>query len=300
MKNLKIAPAVLTHYSKGNREERADLLAVELPLEIRLSYGREESREHRTLSITMRTPGDDLELAAGYLFGEGIISTKGDIKSIRFCKDVREAHRIEEGETTILVELMPEVSVDSAHFSRNVYTNSSCGMCGKTDFSTLEARSLTYDTPPFSSLIPIEILHKLPQKLQEQQAVFARTGGLHAAALFNLNGELQMLREDIGRHNALDKLIGAALYKDLLPLHQSIILLSGRIGYELVEKAVVARAAILAAIGAPSSLAVETAQENDLTLIGFLRSSSFNCYSNPERLAENTYSQNESDKKERK
>ncbi|MGH1363540.1 MAG: formate dehydrogenase accessory sulfurtransferase FdhD [Calditrichia bacterium] len=297
MKNLKIAPAVLTYYSKGNREERADLLAVESPLEIRLSFGSKDSREHRTLSITMRTPGDDLELAVGYLFGEGIISTKSDIKSIRFCKDVREAHRREEGETTILVELMPEVRVDTAHFSRNVYTNSSCGVCGKTNFSTLFADSLIYDAPPVSSLVPIDILQTLPQKLREQQAVFARTGGLHAAALFDLKGELLTLREDIGRHNALDKLIGAALYKDNLPLHQSVILLSGRIGYELVEKAVVARVAILAAIGAPSSLAVETAQENDLTLIGFLRPSSFNCYSNPERLAKNIHSQNEPDKK---
>ncbi|MEL6821595.1 MAG: formate dehydrogenase accessory sulfurtransferase FdhD [Calditrichota bacterium] len=284
MNTVKVAAAQIKKFGLESRKEQADLLAVEEPLQIRLTFGAGDLRETRQLTLTMRTPGEDIELAAGFAFAEQIITEREQIRTIRFCNDPRDAHQDTESIHSVNIELEPDTEVSLSRFSRNSYTSSSCGVCGKNDWNSLQLSEIAPKTD-LRRLTDAKTMYDLPDRLKRQQAVFARTGGLHAAGLFRPNGELVLLREDIGRHNALDKLIGAALYKGLLPLENYIILVSGRLGYELVEKAIVAGAGVLAAIGAPSSIAVETAAEYGLTLIGFLRSGSFNCYSGSSRIA---------------
>ncbi len=240
-----------------------DLVAVEEPLQIRLG--------DRDFAITMRTPGQDRELAAGFLFTEGVINDPKQIRSI--TTDDRGA---------VTVELAPGVEVEFA--SRNFYVTSSCGICGKASIDSLKAAHCP--SPPRgvpqiqSSLIP-----QLPEKLRQSQPVFSHTGGLHGAGLFNASGELLAVREDVGRHNAVDKLIGAMFLEGKTPLHENILMLSGRISFELVQKALMAGIPIVAAVGAPSSLAIETALHFGMTLIGFLRGQRYNVYSGHERLA---------------
>ena len=240
-----------------------DLVAVEEPLQIRLG--------DRDFAITMRTPGQDRELAAGFLFTEGVINDPKQIRSI--TTDDRGA---------VTVELAPGVEVDFA--ARNFYVTSSCGVCGKASIDSLKASHCP--SPPRgvpqiqSSLIP-----QLPEKLRQSQPVFSHTGGLHGAGLFNASGELLAVREDVGRHNAVDKLIGAMFLEGKTPLHEDILMLSGRISFELVQKALMAGIPIVAAVGAPSSLAIETALHFGMTLIGFLRGQRYNVYSGHERLA---------------
>jgi len=284
MNTLKVAAAQIQKFGLHKQKEQADLLAVEEPLQIRLTFGAGDLRETRQLTLTMRTPGDDIELAAGFAFSERIISEREQIRNVRFCNDPREAHQETDAIHSVNIELEPDTEVSLSRFSRNAYTSSSCGMCGKNDWSMLQLSGIAPKTVSMP-LTDARMLYDLPDRLRLQQAVFSRTGGLHAAGLFKPDGELILLREDIGRHNALDKLIGAALYKGLLPLENYIILVSGRVGYELVEKAIVAGAGVLAAIGAPSSIAVQTAETFGLTLIGFLRSGSFNCYSGTGRIS---------------
>lgn len=284
MNTIKVAAANIQKFGLESHKEQADLLAVEEPLQIRLTFGAGDLRETRQLTLTMRTPGDDVELAAGFTFSERIIAHRDQIRNVRFCKDPRDAHREEESVHSVNIELDPDTEVSLSRFSRNSYTSSSCGLCGKNDWSSLQLSGIKPKTA-FSPLTDAKTLYDMPDQLRSQQAVFSRTGGLHAAGLFKPDGELVLLREDIGRHNALDKLIGAALYKNLLPLENYIFLVSGRVGYELVEKAIIAGVGVLAAIGAPSSIAVETAEEFGLTLIGFLRSGSFNCYSGAGRIS---------------
>jgi FdhD protein len=272
-----VAPVTIQKITGNNLIEAPDLLAVEEPLEIRLGFGPIDDRQQRSVAVTMRTPGNDEELAMGFLFTEGIIQKPADIISCRHC--VQDSTK--EG-NIIRVELNPDVTVDWSRLTRNTFTSSSCGLCGKTTIDAVMAL-----TPgPISSDLLIEpaILHALPDRVRTTQRAFAYTGGIHAAALFDATGALLLVREDIGRHNALDKLIGASFWQNWLPLSRYGVFLSGRIGVELVQKSWMAGLPLLAAVGAPSSLAVQMAQEADITLAGFVRDERFNIYSKPNRV----------------
>jgi len=249
-----------------------DLLAVEEPLEIRVG--------DRTVSITMRTPGHDFELAAGFLFTEGILAGAHQIRKIRWSTSAGNPRR---AGNSVTVELEPSVEIDFQRLERHFYTSSSCGVCGKASIEALETQGcpvLPRDVP----LVSRSRIHRLPEALRDRQAVFERTGGLHAAALFNASCELVLAREDIGRHNAVDKLIGAEMLAGHTPLAENVLLVSGRASFELVQKALMAGIPVLAAVGAPSSLAVETAHRFHMTLIGFLRDGRFNIYSGASRI----------------
>lgn len=256
-----------------------DELAVEEPLEIRLEYGSADQRIIKNVSVTMRTPGNDVELATGFLFTEGIIKSYHEISDAGHCFIACAENK----ENVIQISLKPEVIPNLHNTERNFYTTSSCGVCGKGSINAIrtvkEDNSLS-DT----NHIDAAILQLLPQKLEQSQDVFSSTGGLHASALFDASGNLLFLREDVGRHNALDKLIGTALKEGMQPLNKHILLLSGRASFELVQKAVMAGINIIAAVGAPSTLAVQLANEFNVTLIGFLRNHRFNIYTSPHRI----------------
>lgn len=260
----------------NNIHPRQDYLTTEEPLEIRLIAGG----ERRTIAITMRTPGNDFELAAGFLYSEGIITHKQDIRRITHCIDpgTDPSNRYNIVNVELTSENFPEITSLERHF----YTTSACGVCGKTSLESLQLRgcSAIEKTQTISS----ETICNLPEKLRNAQKVFSTTGGLHAAAVFNLDGELISLREDVGRHNALDKLIGTALLNDNLPFNNHIILVSGRSSFEILQKCLIAGVPIVCAVSAPSSLAVQLAQEFGITLIGFLRGQKFNVYSGFERI----------------
>lgn len=262
--------------------EALDLLAVEEPMEIRIGYGETDNRSQKSISVTMRTPGNDFELAAGFLFTEGIIQSGDDIYKIQYCT---EANTIENKENIVRVELKPHVELDLARLQRNFYTTSSCGVCGKESIDAVKTACPTNQNKTQIEVSKSVIL-SLPNRLREKQDVFEHTGGLHACALFDVNGGLHLLREDVGRHNALDKLIGASIHKseDFSSLSRSVLLLSGRASFELLQKAAMASIQIVCAVGAPSSLAVEIAKEFNITLIGFLRENRFNIYSCEERI----------------
>ncbi|MFF8571418.1 formate dehydrogenase accessory sulfurtransferase FdhD [Streptomyces sp. NPDC015408] len=254
---------------------RPDTLVAEEPLEIRLNG--------KPLAITMRTPGDDFALAAGFLVSEGVLAERGDLQNIVYC-----AGATVDGSNTynvVDVRTSPGVTVPDITLERNVYTTSSCGLCGKASLDAVRttARWPIADTPPV--LVTPELLADLPDRLRASQRVFDRTGGLHAAALFTEDGELVDVREDVGRHNAVDKLVGRALQNGDLPLSRSVLLVSGRASFELAQKAVMAGIPVLAAVSAPSSLAVDLAAETGLTLVGFLRGSSMNVYAGEDRVA---------------
>jgi len=273
VKNIKIHKV-----STSGTEREDDLLAVEEPLEIRVGFGLLNDRQQKSLSVTMRTPGHDFELALGFLFTEGIIQSFYQVESIKYCEDVG---RAEEKENVVRVELKPEVQLDLQRLQRNFYTTSSCGVCGK---SSIEAVKVNCTSILANWKVNTDLIHSLPVKLREAQRVFEYTGGLHASGLFNLQGELVLLREDVGRHNALDKVVGARLLKNELPLANYILLVSGRTSFELVQKAALAGIPLLAAVGAPSSLAVSLAKDFDMTLLGFVRDGKFNIYSGKERI----------------
>jgi len=244
-----------------------DLLAVEEALEIRLG--------ERSLSITMRTPGNDFELAAGFLFAEGIVRQRADIRSLE---------RPPDGATDIVaVELSEGAGQAQVRAERNFLMTSACGVCGKASLRDLAVNACPILPPDDIRLAP-EIIYLLPRKLREAQSVFESTGGLHAAARFNLQGVLESVLEDVGRHNAVDKLIGAGLLERQVPMSQSVLLVSGGASFELVQKALVASIPVMCAVGAPSSLAVATAERAGMTLIGFLRNERFNIYTRPDRI----------------
>jgi FdhD protein len=250
-----------------------DLLAVEEPLEIRLGCDVNGRRVHHPVSVTMRTPGDDRDLAIGFLFTEGIIAEREQVLSVHACKSGR----------TVRVDLRPGVAVELTRLERHSYTTSSCGVCGKTSLESLRIRSprrLAMNSP----VVEPAVIQRLPGLLRAAQSVFDRTGGLHAAALFDPDGDLLCLREDVGRHNALDKLIGAQFIAGCTPLSNAVLLVSGRASFELVQKAVVAGIPILAAVGAPSSLAVSLADDHGLTVLGFVRPDGFNIYTGAQRI----------------
>ncbi|MCB0561951.1 MAG: formate dehydrogenase accessory sulfurtransferase FdhD [Phaeodactylibacter sp.] len=264
----------MARIENGQAQARTDTLACEEPLEIKLAYGARGQRQSRSLAVTMRTPGQDEELAAGFLFTEGIIGKAADIKAMRHVGD---ALAEEARENILLVELSEELPVDFDKLNRHFYTSSSCGVCGKASIDMVRSVSCYFPRRDYPT-IQASTLQALPEKLSRQQAIFECTGGIHAAASFTPEGELLMVREDVGRHNALDKLLGASLLKGQMPLREQAILLSGRLSFELVQKSVMAGVPILAAVGAPSSLAVELAGEYGMTLVGFLRGQAFNVY----------------------
>ncbi|MGX1225678.1 formate dehydrogenase accessory sulfurtransferase FdhD [Streptomyces ambofaciens] len=259
----------------GAVSSRPDTLVAEEPLEIRLNG--------KPLAITMRTPGDDFALAAGFLVSEGVLAEQADLQNIVYC-----AGATVDGSNTynvVDVKTAPGVRIPDITLERNVYTTSSCGLCGKASLDAVRttARWTLADTPPVR--VTPELLAELPDRLRASQRVFDRTGGLHAAALFTEDGELVDVREDVGRHNAVDKLVGRALQNGDLPLSRSVLLVSGRASFELAQKAVMAGIPMLAAVSAPSSLAVDLAVETGLTLVGFLRGSSMNVYAGEDRVA---------------
>ncbi len=265
--------------ANGAVSKREDSLAAEEPLEIRIGHVSAEGRVTSSVSITMRTPGHDGELAAGFLYGEGIVNGAGEITGI--------AEAPKPGANIVRVDLAPEVVFEPANQARSFYATSSCGVCGKASLQALLSRGLV-PVPRDSFAFSASLVHVLPTQLRQAQEAFTVTGGLHAAALFDRQGKLLSLREDVGRHNAVDKLIGAELLAGRLPLHDRLVLVSGRTSFELVQKCVAAGAAVLAAVGAPSSLAVELAREFDLTLLGFVRNSRFNIYSGEWRILHET------------
>jgi FdhD protein len=273
------APASLTHMTTRERVRRFvglqgetayDDLAVEEPLQIR--------RAGEDVAVTMRTPGHDFELAAGFLYTEGIIRGKDHIESIGFCPD----------DTGIpapnIVNVLPTDRglLEPSHWGRNFYSTSSCGLCGKTSIDQIRTR--VGHQAEHESAISLETLYSLEPRLRAAQTAFYRTGGLHAAGLFDLSGSLLALREDVGRHNAVDKLVGHALLNDMLPLDHHILLVSSRASFEIVQKALMAGVAIMAVISAPSSLAVDLAREAGMTLVAFLRQGRLNVYAGEERI----------------
>jgi FdhD protein len=259
----------------GAISTRPDTLVAEEPLEIRLNG--------KALAITMRTPGDDFALAAGFLVSEGVLAEQGDLQNIVYC-----AGATVDGSNTynvVDVKTAPGVTIPDITLERNVYTTSSCGLCGKASLDAVRTttRWPMADTPPVR--LEPELLASLPDRLRAAQRVFDRTGGLHAAALFSEHGELLDIREDVGRHNAVDKVVGRALQNGGLPLSRTVLLVSGRASFELAQKAVMAGIPVLAAVSAPSSLAVDLAAETGLTLVGFLRGTSMNVYAGEDRIA---------------
>ena len=261
---------------EGRFRVRPDVLATEEPMEIRLVSGG----KRRTVAVTMRTPGSDFELAAGFLYGEGIVSSQEDIRKISYCVDPD----VDEGQqyNIVNVELRDTREYDLRPLERHFYTTSACGVCGKANLEQLELRGCPAIPP--GPEVTAETIYSLPEKLRAAQGLFEATGGLHAAALIDAGGELVALREDVGRHNATDKLIGWALLEGRLPLGDHIVMVSGRSSYEIMQKCLVAGVPVVCAVSAPSSLAVDVAREFEMTLIGFLRGSKFNVYAGSERI----------------
>jgi FdhD protein len=269
-KASKVDLTQVSEWDDGKLRRKDDYLAGEEPLEIRIG-------EH-PLSVTMRTPGHDLDLAAGFLFTEGLVQRREQVLKLESA--------IRDGAPSrgnvVQVELTPDAEPDFDKMRRHFFAASSCGICGKASIDSVRSRLLEPPNPDFR--VAPELILRLPDVLRSSQAVFERTGGLHAAALFNASGALQVLREDIGRHNAVDKLIGWALREGRLPLADSVLLVSGRGGFEIIQKAIVAGVPVVASVSAPSSLAVQLARELRLTLIGFLRGRRFVIYSGEDRL----------------
>ena len=257
-------------------KSKQDVVVTEEPLEIRLVAGNDTQQ----LAVTMRTPGADFELATGFLYSEGIIHSHEDISHISYCvdRDLSEDQRY----NVVNVRLRREQLPDLDQLERHFFTTSACGVCGKSSIEALETRGLVPITSGLTA--SIDIISQLNDKLRAEQLLFENTGGLHAVGLFDRHGDLITLREDVGRHNAMDKVIGWALQQNLLPLSEMIVLVSGRASFELVQKALAVQIPIFCAVSAPSSLAVDLAHRFDMTLIGFLRGKNFNIYTSPQRI----------------
>jgi FdhD protein len=257
----------IARYQSGQvTRDVSDELAVEEPLEIRV--------RNRAVSVTMRTPGHDAELAAGFLLTEGIIASRGDVLGVEPCAHAREGN-------VVNVVLAPEANVDFDQLTRHVFTSSSCGMCGKATIDSVFGRFA-----PVKSDVAVDALTllALPDRLRKAQSTFDRTGGLHGVAVFTATGDLVVAREDVGRHNAVDKVFGHGLLNGLLPFDRHVLMVSGRVSFEIVQKALAAGVPIVAAVSAPSTLAAEFAEESGQTLVGFLREGRMNVYAHPERI----------------
>jgi FdhD protein len=272
MSSRSSASSPIVAVRSGRQQQRPDRLATEEPLEIRVAGPRQDPV---SASVTMRTPGHDFELAAGFLFAEDLIG-KHDVHAIRYCGDTANGHR---HDNVVTVDLRRPV--DPALFTRRFAATAACGVCGKATLDDLAVRCEPVAAGP---TMPVSRLLVLADELRARQSVFERTGGLHAAGLFDTGAELLVVREDIGRHNAVDKIIGHALLADRLPLADRVLMVSGRLGFEIVQKAATAAVPVVAAVSAPSTLAVETAERFGMTLVGFLRGDNCNVYSHPERL----------------
>lgn len=263
----------ISRLTDGFVSSASDSLVAEEPLEIRLGG--------QSLAVTMRTPGNDFDLTAGFLVSEGVVTRAEDVRTIRYCAGAND-----DGENTyniVDVDLGPDVRVPEFTLERNFYTTSSCGLCGKSSLDAVRTTA-TWSVAEDPLEIDAELLADYPDRLRDAQKLFERTGGLHAAGLFTADGELVTVREDVGRHNAVDKLVGRALLDGRLPLRESVLLVSGRASFELVQKAAMAGIPAMAAVSAPSSLAVELAEEVGMTLVGFLRGSSMNVYAGEHRV----------------
>ena len=266
----------ITRFGANGVVQQDDALAVEEPLEIRLGWWRDGAWEEEPLTITMRTPGHDIELAAGLLFSEGIASNLEQIIAITRG----------DNDNTILVELSSNNQLDMKRFQRNFLSTSSCGVCGK---MTIESLELLHQ-PQLNKKKPrldAALLQTLPDQLKAAQKLFEKTGGVHGAGLFSSDGKMLLLREDVGRHNAVDKLLGACLLEKSALAGDCILLVSGRTGFEIIQKALAANIAFVAAVGAPTSLAIDLARTHGMTLVGFLKESGFNCYSGEQRIKAN-------------
>jgi FdhD protein len=274
-----VTEVVITNISSSNgngtlvQSNSNDLLAIETPLEISVIFGDDAARRKKNISVTMCTPGNDEDLAAGFLLTEGIIKSGSDIVGISTMPR----------QQSITVELRAGIEFDPGKLERHFYTSSSCGVCGKASIDAVR-NIIPLERPSEPIQTKQEIILQLPLTIKKEQEIFGQTGGLHASALFDLNGNLVLMREDVGRHNALDKLIGSAMM--MLPLDHHILLLSGRASFELIQKAVMAGIKIVCAIGAPSSMAVEMAMDCGMTLVGFLREGRFNIYCGQERISQ--------------
>jgi FdhD protein len=275
-----VMPVPVEHVDGPVSGRNQDILAVEEPLQIRVNYEWKGKRRDKDIAVTMRTPGQDKELAAGFLFSEGILQSADQILRIGHTHRVssRNGKR-----NSVTIDLRPGIDCDWQRLERNFYVSSSCGVCGKISIAALYSR-ICFPLPPEAPFIDLSAIPGLPDTLRHAQSVFDQTGGLHAAALFDTSGSLLSLCEDVGRHNAVDKLIGAEFLRARLPLHQALVLVSGRASFELVQKALMAGIPIMIAIGAPSSLAVEMALRFRMTLVGFLRGQRFNVYSGDFRI----------------
>ena len=282
MMRTPVSPIQITRVEHGSATVTDDILVSEEPLEIRLGHGPEEDRKEIQLSVTMRTPGNDEELAMGFLFTEGLVTDMSQVLRVVPCENVKE----EERGNVVRVELHPAVEIEPAKWQRNFYTSSSCGVCGKTSIGAVHTQCAR-PIAPFGPIDP-KVITALPGRMREAQTVFKHTGGIHAAALFDREGKLLILREDVGRHNAVDKVIGALLLSTRsqpgigpgqLTTDNYQLLVSGRAGFELVQKCLMAGIPMMAAVGAPSSLAVQLAKKGGLTLVGFLSGERFNVYS---------------------
>jgi FdhD protein len=268
----------VTRLREGSPSTRQDVVAVEEPLEIRVRFADGDGWQTRSVSVTMRTPGDDFELAAGFLFAEGLVADRRDIQEISYCSgDEQQEYNLLE------VRLTPSASFDAGLLNRNFYMTSSCGVCGKASLEAIEVQGCA-PIADGTLTVPVEVLTGLPEALRAAQPVFEKTGGIHASALFDVEGRLLGLREDVGRHNALDKLIGREFLAGRLPLADRIVLVSGRTSFELLQKATMAGVPVVAAVGAPSSLAVELARRFNVTLVGFTRATGFNVYAGRARV----------------
>lgn len=291
---------VVDRFTGEHAHATVDTLAVEEPLELQLGYGPLSSRQVKSISVTMRTPGHDFELAAGFLLTEGLLTDPADIIDLSYVtgRDDQARSALSAPDAVIMpyqpernivrVDLAPDVPVSLANLERNFYTTSSCGICGKA--SLLALRTVCPPRAANHLQVAAGLLYTLPDCLRAEQDVFERTGGLHAAGLFDAAGHLHTLREDVGRHNAVDKLLGAEFLADRTPLRDRILLLSGRASFELLQKALMGGIPMVVSVGAPSSLAVQVAREFDITLVGFLRESRFNVYHGAARVLGTTAS----------
>jgi len=273
-----------------------DALAVEEPLELQLAHGAVGARFAKSISVTMRTPGHDFDLAAGFLMTEGVVRDSNDIDQIVYItnsaavpatdlqQEIALPYRPEKN--VVRVDLSSDVVVSLANLERNFYTTSSCGICGKASLLALQTVCPPRRENEFD--IEAEILYQLPNRLRQAQTLFNQTGGIHGAALFNATGKLLAVREDVGRHNAVDKLLGAEFLADRTPLRNTLLLLSGRASFELLQKALMGGVSMVASVGVPSSLAVQVAKDFDITLVGFLREDHFNIYNGADHILGHT------------
>ena len=268
-----------SHGQGRDGEGDSDLVTVEEPMELRLDFRVGDGRTEQSIAVTMRTPGEDFDLALGFLLGEGVIAGAEDVAGVEFCGPPSPDKGLH---NTVKVTLADHVRFDAERLSRHVFTSSSCGVCGKATLAAVRAQIPAMQRRRFR--IPPAHLTELPRALRKMQTEFTRTGGLHASACFDAEGRIRRVREDVGRHNALDKLIGSYLRDGEQPLEGLAILLSGRASFELIQKAAMTRAPLVAAIGPPSSLAIELAVEAGITLIGFLKADTFNVYVDPQGI----------------